>query len=57
MTEKRVRCPFCGGKTKSKIYLEMCPRNFSISCHKCKIEIIIDVIAWRKISCYEKECD
>ena len=39
-----IRCPICGGKTRTKVYADTVLVNFPLFCPKCKKEIKIDVV-------------
>lgn len=36
-----VRCPVCGGKTRTKIRPDTCLENFPLFCPKCKSQRLI----------------
>jgi len=38
-----IRCPFCDGKTRTKVYADTVLANFPLFCPKCKKEVRIDV--------------
>lgn len=38
-----IRCPFCEGKTRTKVYADTVLANFPLFCPKCKKEVRIDV--------------
>ncbi|HIS60433.1 MAG TPA: conjugal transfer protein [Candidatus Faecousia faecipullorum] len=42
-TSSWIRCPFCGRKTRAKIYPDTIVFRFPIYCPKCKQETKIDV--------------
>lgn len=49
MKEKRngsrwIRCPVCGGKTRTKVYEDTILLNFPLYCPKCKREIKVNVV-------------
>lgn len=49
MKEKRnescwIHCPICGGKTRTKVYVETILLNFPLYCPKCKREIKVNVV-------------
>lgn len=46
-----VRCPFCGGKTRTKVRIDSLLRNFPLYCPKCKQEVVVD-IEDRKVKSY-----
>ena len=39
-----IRCPICGGKTRTKVYADTVLVNFPLFCPKCKKEIKIDIV-------------
>ncbi len=39
-----IRCPICGGKTRTKVYEETILLRFPLYCPKCKTEVKIDVM-------------
>ena len=46
MTSKEslwILCPFCDGKTRTKVYADTVLANFPLYCPKCKKEVRIDV--------------
>lgn len=44
-----VRCPVCGGKTRTKVYEDTVIVKFPLYCPKCKREICIDVIQLKMV--------
>ena len=44
-----VRCPDCGGKTRTKVYEDTVLVNFPLYCPKCKKERRIDVANLRMV--------
>lgn len=44
-----VRCPICGGKTRTKVYADTVLVNFPLFCPKCKKEIKIDVVQLKMV--------
>ena len=44
-----VRCPFCGGKTRIKIYEDTVLIKFPLFCPKCKKEVRIDVVQLKMV--------
>ena len=42
-----IRCPDCGGKTRTKVYGDTVLINFPLYCLKCKKENRIDVVNLR----------
>ena len=39
-----IRCPICGGKTRTKVYEDTILLRFPLYCPKCKTEVKIDVM-------------
>lgn len=39
-----VRCPVCGGKTRTKVYEDTVLVNFPLYCPKCKREFKVNLI-------------
>lgn len=39
-----IRCPICGGKTRTKVYSDTVLLKFPLYCPKCKKEIQINVV-------------
>lgn len=39
-----VRCPICGGKTRTKVNEDTVLIKFPLFCPKCKAEVNIDVV-------------
>lgn len=44
-----VRCPNCGGKTRTKVYEDTVLIKFPLYCPKCKTEILIDVVKLKMV--------
>lgn len=44
-----VRCPFCGGKTRTKVYENTVLLKFPLYCPKCKKEIRVDVVQLKMV--------
>lgn len=44
-----VRCPTCGGKTRTKVYEDTVLIKFPLYCPKCKTEILIDVVKLKMV--------
>ena len=44
-----IRCPICGGKTRTKVYADTVLVKFPLFCPKCKKEIIIDVVQLKMV--------
>lgn len=44
-----VRCPFCDGKTRTKVYENTVLLNFPLYCPKCKKEIRIDIVQLKMV--------
>ena len=44
-----VQCPFCGGKTRTKVYENTVLLEFPLYCPKCKKEILINVIKLKMV--------
>lgn len=44
-----VRCPICGGKTRTKVYEDTVLVKFPLYCPKCKKEIRIDVVKLKMV--------
>ena len=40
--QRRVRCPICKNKTRTKLYEDTELRNFPLYCPKCRQETLID---------------
>lgn len=52
MNEKKslwIRCPICGGKTRTKIYENTVLLKFPLYCPKCKNETVVDVVQLKMI--------
>ena len=43
-----IRCPFCDGKTRVKVFEDTVLINFPLYCPRCKREMVINVVK-RKI--------
>lgn len=37
-----IHCPFCNGKTRTKVAKDTVLKNFPLYCPKCRLETIID---------------
>ena len=44
-----VRCPVCGGKTRTKVYGDTVLVNFPLYCPKCKREFTVDLVKLRMV--------
>ena len=44
-----IRCPICGGKTRTKVYADTVLVRFPLFCPKCKKEIRIDVVQLKMV--------
>lgn len=44
-----VKCPICGGKTRTKVYRETVLLNFPLYCPKCKKEMRINVLQLKMV--------
>lgn len=44
-----IRCPICGGKTRTKVYADTVLVKFPLFCPKCKKEIRIDVVQLKMV--------
>ncbi len=55
MENKRVwvRCPMCGGKTKTMVHRDTVLVNFPLYCPKCKHEVCIDVVQLKMVRSVE----
>ena len=42
MGSRWIRCPICGGKTRTKIFADTVLINFPLYCPRCRKEITID---------------
>ena len=50
-----VRCPVCGGKTRTKVYEDTVLINFPLYCPKCKTEIRINVVHLKMVKSDEPD--
>ena len=39
-----IRCPFCDGKTRVKVFEDTVLINFPLYCPRCKREMVINVV-------------
>lgn len=44
LSARWIHCPSCGGKTRTKVYDDTVMFKFPLYCHKCKKEILVDVL-------------
>ncbi|MBE6617998.1 MAG: conjugal transfer protein [Ruminococcaceae bacterium] len=44
-----IKCPLCGGKTRTKVYRDTTLINFPLFCPKCKTEIKINVVQLKMV--------
>ena len=44
-----IQCPFCGGKTQTKVYPETVLLNYPLSCPHCGKEAKVDVIKLKMV--------
>ncbi len=44
-----IKCPVCGGKTRTKIYADIVLIKFPLFCPKCKKETRIDVVKLKMV--------
>ena len=44
-----IRCPICGGKTRTKVYEDTVLVNFPLFSPKCNKEIRIDVVKLKMV--------
>ncbi|MBP3306736.1 MAG: conjugal transfer protein [Anaerotignum sp.] len=44
-----VRCPFCGGKTRIKVYEDTVLIKFPLYCPKCKKEVRVNVVKLKMV--------
>lgn len=44
-----VRCPNCGGKTRTKVYEFTVLVKFPLFCPKCKRETLVDIVQLKMI--------
>ena len=44
-----IRCPVCGGKTRTRIFTDTVLINFPLYCPKCRKEINIDVVQLKMV--------
>ena len=44
-----ICCPICGGKTRTKVYVDTVLVKFPLFCPKCKKEIRIDVVQLKMV--------
>lgn len=44
-----IKCPICGGKTRTKVYEKKVLLNFPLYCPKCKKEYLIDLVKLRLV--------
>lgn len=44
-----IRCPICGGKTRTKVRKETYLVNFPLYCPHCKKEIRVDVVQFKMV--------
>lgn len=42
-----VKCPICGGKTRTKVLHDTVLYLFPLYCHKCKKETTVSVVQYR----------
>lgn len=50
-----IRCPTCGGKTRTKVYADTVVVKFPLFCPKCKQEIRIDVVKLKMVVSQEPD--
>ena len=50
-----IRCPACGGKTRTKVYADTVLVRFPLFCPKCKNESCIDVVKLKMIASKEPD--
>ena len=50
-----VRCPFCGSKTRIKVYEDTVLLNFPLYCPKCKIEAKVNIVKLKMMLCKEPD--
>lgn len=44
-----IRCPICGGKTRTKVYEDTVLVKFPLYCPKCKKEVRVDVVQLKMV--------
>lgn len=44
-----IRCPFCNGETKTKVYRETVLLNFPLYCPECKRETKVNVVQQKMV--------
>lgn len=44
-----IRCPFCQGKTRTKVYEDTILLNFPLYCPKCKKESRVNVVKLKMV--------
>ena len=44
-----IKCPFCNGKTKTKVYPDTVLLNFPLFCSKCKREAKVNVVKLKMV--------
>lgn len=44
-----IRCPICGGKTRTKVYKDTVLIKFPLYCPKCKKETLVDVVQLKMV--------
>ena len=45
----RIRCPFCNGETKTKVYRETVLLNFPLYCPNCERETKVNVVQLKMV--------
>jgi len=44
-----IKCPFCKGKTKVKVYSKTVLLNFPLFCPRCKREVEVNVVQLKMV--------
>jgi len=44
-----VRCPICHGRTRTKVLPSTTLVNFPLYCHRCKREIIVNIVELKMV--------
>jgi hypothetical protein len=50
-TSRWIKCPLCGGKTRTRVYADTVLLNFPLYCPKCRKEIQINVVQLKMTIC------
>ena len=44
-----VRCPYCDGKTRIKVYEDTVMLNFPLFCRKCQKETVVNIVKLKMV--------